>query len=125
MGVEIIVPLALFTMVAAIVLGPLYLKSRERREMQETVRYALDKGQPLPPELVEAIAKAAHRPAPAVRDLRMGVILLALAGGVFACFWSLGTMFGEEGFGFAAFAAIPGFIGAAFVLLSFFNKTKD
>jgi hypothetical protein len=52
--------------------------------MQATVRAAIEKGQPLPPELVEALSKDV-RPktvSSAHRDMRIGVILLAVAGGV-------------------------------------------
>jgi Na+/H+ antiporter NhaD/arsenite permease-like protein len=82
MGIEILVPISLFAMVAAIVVVPIYFKSKERREMQETVRRALDKGQALPAELVDAIARSERRRrATAHTDLRTGVIWLAIAGG--------------------------------------------
>ena len=55
MGVEILVPLGFFAMIAAIVLVPSFYKTRERADMQQTVRHALDKGQPLPPELVTQV----------------------------------------------------------------------
>ena len=122
---EILVPLTFFAMIAAIVLVPTWLKSREKREMQETVRHAVDKGQPLPVELVEAIAKSSAKPpVTAAKDRRVGVLLLAFAGGIFATFYMMGQQFDEDVAGVAAFAAIPGFIGLAYVILSFFNKTK-
>ena len=122
---EILVPISLFAMIAAIVLVPTWFKSREKREMQETVRHAVDKGQDLPPELIEAIAKSSAKPpATAAKDLRVGVLLLAFAGGIYATFYMMGQSFDDDVAGVAAFAAIPGFIGLAYVILSFFNKTK-
>lgn len=125
MGVETFVPLAFFAMIAAIVLVPSWFKSRDRRDMQETVRHALDKGQALPAELVEAIAKAARgRVATAHTDLRTGVIWLAVAAGIATFGWAVGFEEHEMVGPMFGIAAIPGFIGLAFVILSFFNKTK-
>ena len=45
----------IFASIVAVVVGPSYLKSRERREVQLTVRHAVDKGQTLPPELIDAM----------------------------------------------------------------------
>ena len=80
---EILIPLAPFLMVVAIVVVPAWLKSRERKEMQATLRTAIEKGQPLPPEVIDALSRDNIKaPATAGRDLRVGVILLA---SVLAC----------------------------------------
>ncbi|WP_282008184.1 DUF6249 domain-containing protein [Brevundimonas aveniformis] len=125
MGVEVIVPLGLFAAVAAMVLVPAWLKSRDRRDMQQTVRHALDKGEALPAELVEAIAKASRgRIATAHTDLRTGVIWLAVAAGVATFGWMIGFEDQEAVYPMVGLAAVPGFLGLAFVILSFFNKTR-
>lgn len=125
MGVEVIVPLGLFAAIAAMVLVPAWLKSRDRRDMQETVRLALDKGQALPAELIEAIANAARgRIATAHTDLRTGVIWLAVAAGVATFGWMIGFEDQEAVYPIIGLAAVPGFLGLAFVILSFFNKTR-
>lgn len=125
MGVEILVPVALFAMIAAIVVVPSWFKSRERRDLQETVRHALDKGQELPAELVETIAKSTRKPpATAHTDLRAGVIWLAVAAGIAAFGWMVGFEDGDAVYPLMGLAAIPGFLGLAFVILSFFNKTR-
>lgn len=121
-----LVPLAGIVMIIAIVLVPSWLKSRERREMQAVFRAAVEKGQPLPPELIDAMTKDQVRKLPsASRDLRIGVILLALSAGVAAAFLALGYGVDNEASFIAGFAAIPGAIGLAFIILSFFNKNKD
>ncbi|WP_296815642.1 DUF6249 domain-containing protein [Brevundimonas sp.] len=125
MGVEILVPLGFFAMIVAIVLVPSFYKSRERAEMQQTVRHALDKGQPLPPELVDAIARSTKRPATAHTDLRTGVIWVAIALGVATFGYATSYVENEAMHPLMGIAAIPGFIGLAFIILSFFNKTKD
>lgn len=123
---DILVPLGLFGMIAAIVIVPSYLRLRERREMQATVRAAIEKGQPLPPELIEALSKDVRirKVSSAHRDLRIGVILLAVASGVALTGIALGGINDNAMFGTVSGAAIPGMIGLAFIILSFFNPNK-
>lgn len=125
---------AVFGTITAIIVGPTYFKSRERQEMQATVRAAIDKGQPLPPEVIEALGKEATRNIPSrSRDIRRGIIWLAVGIGMaafslindlrgFGDDWSDGPNF--DG-GLLGLAAIPITIGLAFIVLSFFNKNKD
>ena len=124
---EVLVPIGLFVMIAAIVIVPNWLRTRERQEMQATVRAAIEKGQPLPPELIEVLTKdvRARRVPSAQRDLRIGVILLAVAGGVALTGVALGGINDNAMFGTVSGAAIPGMIGLAFVILSFFNPNKQ
>ena len=79
----------------------------------------------MPAELIEALARAARgRIATAHTDLRTGVIWLAVAAGIATFGWAV-SFEEHEAIGPAfGIAAIPGFIGLAFVILSFFNKTK-
>lgn len=121
-----LIPMSPFLMVAAIVIVPAWLRARERREMQQTVRAAIEKGQPLPPELVEALSKDV-RPriaSSAHRDMRIGVILLFVAGGVALTALALGRINDYAMYGTLAGSAVPGAVGLAFVILSFFNPNK-
>jgi hypothetical protein len=126
---------AVFGTITAIVVGPSYFKSRERREMQATVRAAIDKGQPLPPEVIEALSTEATKNIPSrSRDIRRGIIWLAVGIGM-AAFSLINDLrgFGDDGWdngpnfdgGLLGLAAIPITIGLAFIVLSFFNKNKD
>ena len=126
MELGILIPLAPFLMVAAIVIVPAWLRTRERREMQATVRAAIEKGQPLPPELVEALSKDVRPRAASSshRDMRIGVVLLFVAGGVALTGSALGQINDYAMYGTLSGAAIPGMIGLAFVILSFFNPNK-
>lgn len=125
MDPEIIVPIGAFAMIVAIVCVPLYLKSKERMEMQATLRLAIEKGQPVPQEVIEAMTRNVKTPPTRLRDLRTGVIWLAIGIGV-----GLATYFGDfingdgdfDGFGIAC---IPAVIGVAFIVLSFFNPNKE
>jgi hypothetical protein len=123
---EVLVPFFICAMIVAIVVGPGWLKSRERREMQATVRAAIEKGQPLPPELIEALSKDVKTPKipSAQRDMRIGVILLSVGAGVALTGWILRGINDYAMFGTMSGAAIPGTIGLAFVILSFFNPNK-
>lgn len=119
------VPVALFSMIAAIVIVPAWLKSRERREMQATLRTAIDKGQPLPTDVIEALSRENVKlPATAARDLRLGVILLAVSIGIALMGYLISFEEMDAFYPISGMAAIPGTIGLAFVILSAFNKNK-
>ena len=127
---EGLIPIALFAMIAAIVIVPNFLKSRERKDMQATLRAAIEKGQPLPPEVIDALSKENIKaPASASRDLRVGVILLAVSIGIAMFGYAFNFIGGfEEGKAVApimGLSAIPGMVGLAFIILSVFNKNKD
>jgi len=133
--IPIIAILSVFGSITAIIVGPTYLKSRERREIQTTVRAAIDKGQPLPPEVIEALGQEATKNLPSrSRDIRRGIIWLAVGIGM-AAFgivssiggddWGNGPFHGNFDNGMLGIACIPVTIGLAFIVLSFFNKNKD
>ena len=133
--IPVIAILSVFGSITAIAFGPAYLKSKERREMQATVRAAIDKGQPLPPEVIEALSTEATKNIPSrSRDIRRGIIWLAVGIGMAAfslineVSWSGGDSNWDGpdfGGGMLGLAAIPVTIGLAFIVLSFFNKNKD
>lgn len=133
--VAILIVCAVFASIVAIVLGPGYLKSRERKEVQETVRRAIDKGQDLPPEVIDALSKDITKNLPSrSRDLRRGVIWLAVGLGLGAFSLINEATFARSGWsgedfpfggGLLGISAIPAIIGLAFIVLSFFNKNQD
>ena len=127
----ILIVAIVFSAITAIVFGPSYLKSREKREMQTTVRHAIDKGQQLPPDLIDAMTRDVASKLPSrTRDLRRGVIWLAVGIG-FAAFsylsnlgWNDHDMEGASA-AMMGLAAIPVTVGLAFIVLSFFNPNKE
>lgn len=134
--IPLVAILSIFGTITAIAFGPSYLKFRERREMQETVRRAIDKGQDLPPEVIEAMTKDVTKNLPSrTRDIRRGIIWVATGVGIAAfslinqASWGRGNWDHEEGLvvsgGLLGVAAIPITIGLAYLVLSFFNKNKD
>lgn len=122
---EFLIPLAPFIMVIAIVGFSAWQKRKAQQEIQTTLRTAIEKGQSLPADVIEAMSAAIHRPPSAARDMRLGVLLLATGLGITVCGLVLGYFAEEARYGVGALAAVPTTIGLAFIVLSFFNKNKD
>ena len=121
---EILIPIVLFIVIGAIVIVPVWLKSRERLEMQSTLRAAIDKGQPVPPEVIEALTRNVKLAPTSLSDMRTGVIWTAIGigFGAFSYFADFGDHeFHSPGVGIAC---IPIVIGLAYIVLSFFNPNK-
>jgi glycosyltransferase involved in cell wall biosynthesis len=118
-----LVPIALFAAVAAVFVLPSYFRSRD------------EKGQPVPPELIEALQVGGQMPienpqSRAARDLRVGIIWLAvglgcvaIGGAFYAGLYYVGGAT-ETFASFAAIGAIPIFVGLAFMLLSALGRNK-
>jgi hypothetical protein len=125
-GAAILVPIAFFATIAAIFILPGYFNSKERQHMQDTLRTAIDKGQPLPPEVIEAVAAGGKFLSTRTQDFRKAVIWLAVAGGIA----TIGAIVGwHEGYDDEhlvpfAFAAVPAFVGIAYLALGLLNKDK-
>ncbi len=88
--------------------------------MQDTIRVALDKGQELSPELIDRLG---HPKAAKDRDLRLGVIWLAVAIGIALFSFAIPE---EEATGpLLGIAAFPFVIGVAYLILNKFAKRED
>ena len=114
---EVVVPIGFLLFLAAIILVPPYLRSREKLRLHETLRMAYDKGQPVPPEMIEALQADKARPSPD-RDLRRGIILLAIAGALVFFGFMMNGIAETEGHAFwpiVGSAAFPGFIGLGYL----------
>lgn len=121
---EVWIPIIMFLVIGAIVIVPVYLKSRERIEMQSTLRAAIDKGQPVPPEVIDALTRNVKLAPTSLSDMRTGVIWTAIGIGLgaFSYFADFGDQeFHSPGIGIAC---IPIVIGLAYIVLSFFNPNK-
>ena len=111
------VPIVMFISIAVVIGLAMYFGYRTKKEVQATVRSALEKGQELSPELLDKLGDALPSPK---SDLRRGVmsITVALAIGAFS------FLIGEEDaqgklLGIAAF---PFLIGVAYLGLQKFGK---
>jgi len=90
-------------------------EARVRRSRHDTIRTALEKGVPVPPELLDAPEKS-HQ---SRDDRRAAIILLALSPGLFLFLWMLGI-------GNVAYVSvITACIGVALLLNSILDRKHD
>lgn len=102
-----LIPIVLFLTIGTVLGLYVYFRHRNRLELQQTVRMALERGQELTPEVLESLAGDPG----GQRDLRRGVIWLAVALAIL----TMGVTVDEwDLFGVAAF---PGFVGLAYLVL--------
>jgi hypothetical protein len=102
----------LFVSVAVVLCIAIYFGFRARVEYQKTVRAAIERNEPLTPDLLERLGGTARG---AQRDLRVGVTSIAL-GIALALF---GVLLGEDDAvrPFLAIGNIPFLVGIALVAL--------
>ena len=117
MDIEL-VPITFFLVIALIAVMFFYFRFRARREFQQTLRAAIDKGVELTPDMLDRLG---NPKAPEKADLRRGVIALAIGVG-FAAF---GLLLGEsDAIGpFLALGAFPFLIGLAYLGLWKFRES--
>lgn len=120
----ILVPIIMFIVIGAICIVPVWLKSRERIEMQSTLRAAIDKGQPVPPEVIEALTRNVKIAPTSLSDIRTGVIWLAVGIGIGLFSYFADFADHDADFPGLGIACIPAVIGVAYIVLSFFNPNK-
>ena len=116
-----------FTAIVAIIVVPRWLKARERDNLHKTIQLAYEKGQQLPPELIEALTqdvKVKPKPSPE-RDLRTGIIWLGVAVGLAAFGYAIGFEEPDATYVLMGIAAFPAFIGLAFVIMSFLGRNRS
>ena len=115
-GAEVLIPLAFFAMIVAVVALPIYFRTKERTKLHDTLRIAYERGQPVDPAIIAAIQQGEKVRPTAERDLRAGIILLAIAAALVTLGLVIGHHEGDDGaYIMAGIAAFPGFIGVAFL----------
>lgn len=111
---EELIPIVMFISIA-VVFGLLFwFRHRNRRDMQQTIRLALDKGHELSPELIDRLGQPKAGPR---QDLRLALIWLALAVGLALCGWAVPDPTGFTLRGCLAGAAFPLAIGVAYLIM--------
>jgi choline-glycine betaine transporter len=112
--VEDLVPIVMFISLAVVLIFLFWFRFRARDGMQQTIRAALDKGHELTPEIIDRLGN----PRPSKhKDLRLGVIWLAIAGGLALMALAVGNFATEALHGTLASAALPFAIGVGYLLL--------
>ena len=111
------IPIAMFLGLTIVFCVLFWFRYRARSEMQQTFRAALDKGQELTPEIIDRLG---HPKASKDKDLRLGVIWLAVAAALVAFGFGIPD---EEDVAriFAGIAAFPFAIGVAYMILHKFT----
>ena len=111
-----------FAVIGPVVLVGLFFwfRLKTRREMQDTIRVALDKGHDLSPELIDRLG---HPKAPKDKDFRLAVIWLAAAIGI--ALFSLAVPEEDAMRPLLGVAAFPFVIGLAYLVLNKFAKSDD
>lgn len=119
---NILQPLIFFGFIAALVLGSQYFKGRQRARIHETIDLAIRQGQPVPPDLLEAVARreASNPPTP----LQMGLVLLGAGVGLGIFGQVMGAIDLEARTAITGTAAIPFCIGVAFLILDFIGRKR-
>ena len=112
--VEELIPIVMFLVVGFVFFLVLYFRHRNRAEMQQTIRLALERGTELSPELINRLGE----PEPSKnKDLRLGLIWLALALGLVLCGIVVPDPTGDALRGCLAGAAFPFAIGLAYMIM--------
>jgi hypothetical protein len=126
--VPVMIVLIIFGSIASLFIAPRYFKSVERQKMADTLRLAIEKGQPLPTEVIEAMSSNVRHPGlppSPQRDLRTGIIWLGLGLGVAGLGAAIGSYEPDWALPFLGMATFPIFIGLAFVVLGLLNRPKS
>lgn len=112
--IAIVIPLAVFVVGGTIAIFGMYFHHQQKRLLHDTARLALEKGQPIPPELIAELSDAGHlkteRRDQPQNDIRAGLILVAVGFGLYMAFAVMNL------YNFSFIGAIPGFIGLALLL---------
>lgn len=117
---EELIPIVMFLGLTVVFCTLFWFRYRARREMQETFRMALDKGQELTPEVIDRLG---HPKPSKDKDLRLGVIWLALAVGLVLIGFAVPD---EDALrGLLAGAAFPFAIGIAYLILHRFTDRNQ
>ena len=119
------IPIFFFAMIAAIVIVPRYFKSVERQKMAETLKAAIERGQPLPAEVVDAISSGVKTPPSPQRDLRTGIVWLGVGVGLAAMGWAIGFEDPDATFPMLGIACFPVFIGLAYIAMFVVSRGRQ
>ena len=116
------IPIILFISVAVVLVAGLWMRLRARDAMQQTIRLALDKGHELTPEIIDRLG---HPKANKYKDLRLGIVWLAIAVGLALIAVVVPDPSGNALRGTLAGAALPFAIGAGYLVMYWFTGRED
>ena len=114
------IPIVMFVVLGIITLGFFYFNSKNRQAIMDTVQKAIDQGGELTPELLSKLGAAVN---PRARDMRRGIVFLALgvAGLLCSLFFSEPQVIS----GIRAGSMFPLMLGAGFLLVWRLNRNQE
>ncbi len=98
-----------------------FFVGRAHADKQKTLRMAIERSDNLSPEVMNALQSMQKKPKTPMNDVRAGLILMAVAGGL--VLWRY-LDHGEVGGGLAGIAAVPGMIGVALLILGIIGLNR-
>ena len=113
----ILVPIALFVMLAIVMVAYYYWNHKNRASIMQTVQKAIETGGELNPELLEQLGAAFN---PRMRDMRRGIVFLSL--GIAGLLCSLFFNEPEVVNGIRAGSVFPLMLGLGFLLVWKLNR---
>ena len=119
---EEIIPIVMFISIAVVFVFWFFFRHRGRMEMQYTIRLALEKGTELTPELIRQIGEPEP---PQDKDLRRGLVWLAIAFGLAIIAVAMGSQEPDAFSSIHAGAALPFTIGSAYLIMHRFGTRKE
>jgi hypothetical protein len=119
---EEMIPIVMFLSVAVVLIFLFWFRWRARDGMQQTIRMALDKGHELTPEIIDRLG---HPKASKYKDLRLGVIWIAIAVGLALIAVAVPDPSGHAMRGTLAGGALPFAIGIGYLILYRFTGSED
>lgn len=114
MDEEIFIPLSFFLATFGITYVIVLFRHRNRKVAQATLRAAIEQGQSLDPETVQSLT--GYAPPSGDRDMRRGLILLAIALATLGFGWLLDEPDASKVF--YGTALFPGLVGVAYLVMT-------
>lgn len=115
-----LIPMVMFVVIGFITLGYFHFNSKNRQAIMDTVQKAIDHGGELTPELLSQLGAAFN---PRARDMRRGIVFLAL--GVAGLLCSLFFTEPQIVSGIRAGSMFPLILGAGFLLVWKLNRNQE
>jgi hypothetical protein len=114
------IPIVMFVVLGFITLGFFHFNNKNRQAVMDTVQKAIDQGGELTPELLTKLDAAVN---PRARDMRRGIVFLAL--GVAGLLCSLFFSEPEIVSGVRAGSMFPLMLGVGFLLVWRLNRNQE
>ena len=117
--IALLIPYGVFLLIGVSLWMILSNRAEANREIQQTVRLALDRGCELSPELIQRICEGNAHPQ---KDIRRGITWTAIAGGLVLMGILVPDPSGNAIQGMLALAAIPLAIGIGYLVMHRVSK---